>query len=224
MENKEYPLEMNIEGIKTVIVDPHNEVFTYWHRERQQNPLSVLHVDKHDDMDAGRLSFERFKQRHLGTTIEEYARYLCIGIYIVHAVHYGIVNLVYFFDPRTPEYTKFYSSKTLERDGVINWDPCHPDPQKFDIETAIKNLNQSKGHILDIDLDAFASIDDYHLPVKKEDIDNRLEVTLKIIRQIKRPDLITIARSLNPRSYTVPNLVELLQEKCVTGLHQVFVH
>ena len=223
MRNKKYPIEININGISTAIVDPHKEAFFYWCKYKEkQSPFSVLHVDHHDDMGSGRWSIERFGQLTLKTTIKEYTDSLCAGSYIIHAIHYRIVNSIYFFDPRIPEHIKFYDNKkTIYHNEIIQWEPFHLDHKELDIQNMVEGLNKSKGYILDIDLDAFACLGDDLSEIDK-DVNKRLEETLKIIGQIKKPNLITIARSLNPREYTPSNLVERLERKCVEGLHQIF--
>ncbi len=46
------PVELSIGGIRTVIIDPHNEILPHWFGEflRQKCRLVVVRIDAHHDM------------------------------------------------------------------------------------------------------------------------------------------------------------------------------
>ena len=83
-------------------------------------------------------------------------------------------------------------------------------------------------YILDIDLDAFACLEDYgYSHVSGEEYDycenkniNNLKKVLKFIEF--KPSLITIARSTFPDVYTPSHLVEELEQKTLKILKDVY--
>ncbi len=81
-----------IAGIPVVITDNHNEVFYYW---QLFGHATLLHIDAHPDM-AG--------FPHSATCLDSsYYQQLSIGNFICAAVHYGIVDQVYWLNPHSAE-------------------------------------------------------------------------------------------------------------------------
>lgn len=104
------PIEQNIGGIKTVIIDPHNEIVPYWFEEflRHKSSLIVVRIDAHHDMfhccpalpaREGREKFD-FLAR-LMPYLRDYCREkVNEGNFTCPAFHYGAVGAVYHFSPR----------------------------------------------------------------------------------------------------------------------------
>jgi hypothetical protein len=96
--------------MKTVVVDSHNEVLPYWAEEylRLKLPLVVVRIDKHHDMNQecpalpareGRQIFDYLAK--MMPYVAEYAkRKLNEGNFTCLAFHYGIVGVLYHFNPR----------------------------------------------------------------------------------------------------------------------------
>ena len=98
------PKETEIRSIPTVIVDPHNEVFSFWMKVENE-PAWLLHIDKHeDDADEAPVFNEtrngpRWSPEQIIRAVD-YARNLRIDKFICSAMHKEIVDRVYWWDPR----------------------------------------------------------------------------------------------------------------------------
>ncbi|MGV8174317.1 MAG: hypothetical protein ACP5OU_01295 [Methanothrix sp.] len=120
-------MEMPIGGIKTVIVDPHNEIVPYWFEEflRQKRSLIAVRIDAHHDMfqfcpalpaREGRDSIH-FLERLL-PYIYHYSRSMINeGNFTCPAFHYGAVGALYHYHPgkeRLDSYGRVFGSETYD--------------------------------------------------------------------------------------------------------------
>ncbi|MBS3079471.1 UPF0489 family protein [Candidatus Pacearchaeota archaeon] len=222
------PRVLNIAGIKTVIVDPHNEVFSYWYNLVNSSseisiPAALLHIDKHDDL------WER-KNVINGEDIDSYARNLDISSFIAPAFHYKIIDKFFWFNPRKFFPRTIVDCKTHEHENQIFWN----DASSFHIpRTRLSftflmtyRLNHHKGSlIVDIDLDAFLDKHDAHYLKYRTNrnacfrkVEKRIKGARRLLRRIKKPDLITIARSQNPNFFTPPEYVEYIEGRVLEVL------
>jgi len=220
MKNNEqtYPLELVIGNIETVIVDPHNEVFSYWYKRKSEKTYALLHIDNHDDMCLPSLTFEGFKSLRTKATIEDYAKSMVIGQFISPAAFYGILDNVYWFDPRKKWIRQYNQFIREELEGRMFLGKKR---ERINIRKMVQELNDLDTFLLDIDLDAFASRDDMR-GIRPEQINQRIKKTTKLLKKLKRPAFITIARSIHPRSYTVESMVEELQERTIEELSIIY--
>jgi hypothetical protein len=104
------PVEFNIGGIKTIIIDSHNEIVPYWFIEylKRGCRLVVVRIDEHHDMfhqcpafpaREGRQSFE-FLARLMPYLWDYCKRKVNEGNFTCPAFHYGILGALYHFNPR----------------------------------------------------------------------------------------------------------------------------
>jgi hypothetical protein len=103
------PVEMLIGGIKTVIVDPHNEIMPYWFGEflRQNRSLIAVRIDAHHDMfhccptlpaREGRKMLDFLERQmpyihHFSRSMVNEGNFTCPGF------HYGVLGALYHFHP-----------------------------------------------------------------------------------------------------------------------------
>ncbi len=232
------PMKTSVAEIPTVIVDPHNEVFSFWwkmfkgsHRN-SQTPATLIHVDAHEDMGCGSRTLESLVSEGRILTIEEYAKnHLDIASFISPAIYYDIVDSVYFFDPRkNGEKRQVYVFNTTtirEKGGRIFWDEL---TNKFIHSSELaQDLQTFQGPIiLDIDLDAFDCIYDRKNNLKYDRKNNlkivnaRLSYTNYLLEQLPTPSLITIARSQTPGIYCSSDSVNYLQERTIEMLRGIY--
>ena len=107
------PVELFIGGIKTIIIDPHNEIIPYWFREflRHKCSLIVVRIDAHHDMFhycpalPAREGREKFKfLAKLMPYLQDYSRSrVNEGNFTCPGYHYGAVGAVYHFNPQENE-------------------------------------------------------------------------------------------------------------------------
>lgn len=236
IERKGYtsPMKIEIAGIKTWVVDPHNEVLPFWYR-LSRFPAILIHIDDHSDMSAGSRTFENAKNEYPYaniTTLYDYAKN-CLGIesFISVAMHDGIVGGVYHIAPRHDTIRSYGrvqndefvgAPKTVVDDsGRIKWqDDKFLPPHKIISEDELVQDISGTTHpiILDIDLDAF------HLnQVDKQDQPYFVQIAKirRILERLPKPSIITIARSQTPTTYVSPMLVNRIQADCIDLLKKI---
>lgn len=102
-------IERIICGIRTIIIDPHNEIMPYWFREflRQRKSLIAVRIDAHHDMfqcapalpaREGRETF-RFLSALMPHVLEYSQRMVNEGNFTCPTFHYGVLGALYHFHP-----------------------------------------------------------------------------------------------------------------------------
>ncbi|MEK6833343.1 MAG: UPF0489 family protein [Nanoarchaeota archaeon] len=108
--------ELKISDIPTVITEAHYEVFPFWQKSKIKG-ASLVHIDSHcDTADFVRpYSFERIRNLPL-----DYYKKLKIDNFICPAVHYGIINELFWVSPikneielHKKDYINYYGDKTF---------------------------------------------------------------------------------------------------------------
>lgn len=207
----------SVKGIPTYITDDHDEVLRYW---EVYNDSDLLHVDAHHDMEGG---------------VEQDLGNLNIGNFICPAVHYGIVSNVHWLNPQSNRYKLLHIGskergdlRTELRDKFIYWDV----PSRIrtgsvlTVEDGVITL-KNKYFILDIDLDAFCCQKAMHNTSYNKDgingYEERIEYTRETLKRSKRPDIITMTRSVGCGGVYVPeDKVDIVQELTLKMLETVF--
>jgi len=242
------PKEFCIAGISSVIVDPHNETFGPTHNFLIQRGLTggtKFHVDNHSDMCIP----DKPYAISLGVDAVTYGqRFLGIADFNVPLVYSGVFNNVFWYDPRdgsplsrvairapvvSPEggyslhYYKLNDNRKIARVG-------RPDGRNHNVEM-VRSRAEGKPFSIDVDLDAFACVDDseykYFLEGGSQELFNsvvsaRFYGLFNVLRELPKPDFISIARSQNefcrgsyvPATYTAPELVDSLEDNLVRSL------
>lgn len=187
------------------IVNNHNEAFTIW-RKANIKGATLLHVDAHHDMTDNANSGEQ----NLGT---RYANTLTIANFICAAIHYGLVERVYWINPHIKEkplrYLGAYSDSNrslataLDQygSGKIKWAYPKKDWTSDDWVISTHDLKLEGPTILDIDLDGFCCHRHIH-GIERSDYDGvqgyqeRIDTTFEELGKLSRtPDCINIATS-----------------------------
>jgi len=232
------PRSFKIAGIDSLVVDPHNEVLPHWYKT--PNPPAVLvHIDKHPDMDTiNTTTFETVKKEWSWESIDSISKYAkhCISVsdFISVAIHYGLVGVVYYFDPREDN-IKAYGRvmngelvnrpKTKENDsGMIKWNPetTSPIPQSISIIQSIEDLSKCKYPIiLDIDLDAYLCTKDLNgqdpsvAKIRFQNVED-------VISKLPKPTIITLARSQSPTLWCPMDKVDHFERKTIDYLESLY--
>ncbi len=214
-------LETHINNIPLLIVDPHNEVFSYWYNNFKNEQTRLVHIDAHHDLFTGA---ETIKDEN----ILEYSKKLSIGNFIVPAVHHGFVESVYLIEPEGKN-SKLYSYGLNEKPPLFvkngklsEQDYCFfrsnlPELTNEDLE---KSINEYKGKIiLDIDLDAFDCSDNN---LTNNQVNENINFVFNILKKIKKPDYISLARSQSPRYFVHPDKIEDLQKRIIKKLSKTY--
>jgi hypothetical protein len=139
-------VELDINGIRTIIIDPHNEIMPYWFMEflRRKCSLIALRIDAHHDMFhcCPALPAREGRERHhhlqrLLPHLESYSRSMVNeGNFTCPAFHCGVLGALYHYHPgrdRLEAYGRAGGSetegqpKTIEKSGPggsrwIFWD------------------------------------------------------------------------------------------------------
>ncbi|MBT4166106.1 hypothetical protein HOE04_03650 [archaeon] len=235
------PRSFSVGGIEGVVVDPHNEVFEFWYNAIKSNgedsPAVLLHIDNHSDLSGGKRIREDCR------SVRDYSRRdLDIASFIAPAVYYGLVDKIYWFDPRNIN-MKVYGRNgkdnmfvDVDSNGEIIWQKwgrniyAPMDEDVLNHNVLKKDLKNFQGRIiLDVDLDAFECIDDaeynwkfgnYRLLDGKGN--ERLNKTLNLLRRLPRPSLISVARSQTPFAYTPTDRVDGIEKKLMKVLKKVY--
>ena len=130
-------VELDINGIRTIIIDPHNEIMPYWFMEflRLKCSLIALRIDAHHDMFhcCPALPAREGRERHhhlqrLLPYLESYSRSLVNeGNFTCPAFHCGVLGALYHYHPgreRLEAYGRASGSetegqpKTIEKSGT----------------------------------------------------------------------------------------------------------
>ncbi|MCP3682773.1 MAG: hypothetical protein GY861_08800 [bacterium] len=234
-----------IAGIPIAIVNNHNEALYPWYKHGIEDAI-LFHVDGHSDM-AGGISFaEKIDKKYAKETLD-------ISHFICSAFHHGIVSSIYWLNPhseekrlqdlgtrdtgngRTSIKTAVFDYENIifkELSGKrIRWDNEFPDYDSENTPTPEKINLENRVMILDIDLDAFCC----HTHISNmrrsydgvENYEQRIDDTMDLLRKLKAPALITIARSQGARpgglkTYVPMDKVDEVQKKTLTGLAAVY--
>jgi len=126
------PIEMSICGIRTFVIDPHNEIMHYWFEEylRRRCSLIAVRIDAHHDMfqfcPALPAREGREKQHFLERLlpyIQHYSRMkVNEGNFTCPAFHYGALGALYHFHPakgRLDAYGRACGSETKDAPNTI---------------------------------------------------------------------------------------------------------
>jgi hypothetical protein len=192
------------DGTIDAIVNDHNYVFGVWMKSKIKNAV-LLHVDGHSDMYDGCPVFPyRFVTKR---RIEAYTKKLNIVNFICAAVHRGIISEVYWYNPiYDSELLKKYElDMKISGKNEVKWtrnpEYACADPDLKEIIPQNVTLDANTLFILDVDLDAFASFFfSQAFPERNKSnllYPQRICRTMNLLKDLKRPDLITIARSPN---------------------------
>jgi hypothetical protein len=241
-----YPRLTHIAEIPTIIVDPHNEVLPFWY-SKGSPPATVIHIDRHPDTRDKPASLESLQEQPYMDAVL-YAKYFqSEGTFMLPAIFYDLVSHVYWINPKENDVVQFgkgrrqnnnLKSLVEEADGKLFWDvhyyPRHPPAETLSFEQMASDIDPDKPLILDIDLDAFECIEDsdFHLKYllslgtysflrKSFGISKRFEV-LSQLKQLPRPERITIARSQTPIRYTPKSKVEYIEARVLDELRKLY--
>lgn len=228
------PRKIEIAGIDALVVDPHNEVLPFWY-SLNKTPAVVIHIDDHSDMSAGSRTFDNAKSEYPFAdivTVEDYARE-CLGIesFVSVAMHDGRIGAVYHIAPRHDKIRAYGriqedrfvdAPKTTVESGKVKWHDGKSLPSYDELkeDELVREINgTSHPIILDIDLDAFHlnQVDSANQPYS-----TRMEKVIKLLEQLPKPNIITIARSQTPITYVNPTLVHRLEKDCVNMLQELY--
>ena len=239
--------EQCIGGIPLDIVDPNHYVLPLWFNYFENNPAQLVHVDAHSDMNdvtnVGYLQDKESKSVSL-SALKKYAlTVLNEGNFICPAVFLGLLRQIIHFDPRE-DMVEVYLEKGRKNLPIISlndkvgvglyWDetdgsksslhlhfPLHIQRKK---EKSIEKINEASSPLLlDIDLDAFECCNSPNeSPVSSYVYERRLEKTFHYLREIKKPKLITIARSQKPYRYVPAHRVDAIQKDVLRGLRELY--
>jgi len=229
------PTRKVIAGIYALVVDPHNEVLPFWYG-LDKSPAVVIHVDDHSDMSAGSRTFDNAKREYLYANIvslEDYARE-CLGIesFISVAMHDWRIGAVYHIAPRHDKIRaygriqedEFVDAPKIVVDGSrkIKWQDGKSLPSYDEIQedTLVQDISgTSRPIILDIDLDAFHlnQVDSTNQPYS-----TRMEKVRRLLKQLPKPNVITIARSQTPTTYVNPILLPKIETDCINMLQELY--
>ena len=103
------PVELDINGIRTIIIDPHNDIIPYWFMEslRRKCSLIALRIDAHHDMFqcCPALPAREGRERHhylqqLLPYVQHYSRTMVNeGNFTCPAFHCGVIGALYHYHP-----------------------------------------------------------------------------------------------------------------------------
>ena len=176
-----YPRLINLGGIKTIIVDPHNEVLPFWYLNGRP-PATLVHIDKHSDTTDFSESLESLlkNEEELGRVCNvAYSKYYQTpGSFISAAIFYELISDFYWINLREDSvlrigrrYDRDLKKLVTEADGKIVWDvnyhPRLPPAVELSENEMISEIDPTKPLILDIDLDAFECVEDKDYMLRK---------------------------------------------------------
>lgn len=242
--NYAYPRMEKIAGIPTVIVDPHNEVLPFWYMKGKA-PGTLIHIDNHPDTTDFTMSLEYLEEKGIVDMVVYSKYFQTVGSFISAAVFYGLVESVYWINPRedlivklgrrhNPDITKLVT----QADGRLVWDvnyhPRLPPGLEITFEKMAEEIPNNKPIILDIDLDAFECVEDkdyklrkclslgtYNLLRKSKGVSKRFKVFNRLER-LPKPSRITVARSQTPIRYTPKSKVNYLEKRVLSELKRIY--
>lgn len=217
---------ISLGGIPTAITGQHMENYYFWQNLGLQNAV-LLTIDAHKD-------FEDIVKPKQPSLERAYHRDLELNNFICAAVYYGILSSPTFrLNPF--EHPKYRLSKVdleakMGKQGhydKIKWNKSLALPINF--EGFAEYLQKCKNLlVLDIDLDGFSCM--RVGPTQYDgsyDYEERINETIELLKQIKRPDLITITRSQScfgkgVETYVKPELVNKVEQKAVDELVRLY--
>ncbi len=250
------PLEqrLDIAGIPVLVVDPHHHVLPFWFEQLQgKGPAHLFHVDAHNDM-----GWVRYRSRQHpvlpprdSTSLRDYViNEIHEGNFICPAVHLGLLQSIYHYNPRLKNAADVYKGKSVRfreevslgvvyRRGVdenirkihsLEWSELSsfdhlPPHRRTRVNSVIHRINgNSHPFALDIDLDAFQCLlhpcDD---DLSQEAYRGRLATMLDVLARMRKPSFITIARSQEPSpAYVPPDQVDQIHEDVLAGLRRLY--
>lgn len=204
--------------IPTVVTSDHHYVLMHW---GGLNDADLLHIDGHADMSDG----PSIKSAN--------GRYLNIANFICAAIHDGVISRVYWLNPHSSMRPLQYLGSAdnelttwTNMDNGIYW--FRRDIESGDGEPVARlSLRPEKPFIVDIDLDAFCCNKRVHFTYSDyEGISNyerRIDNSMRLLSNSKRPDLITVIRSHgNHEKYVPSDKVDDVQEYLFAGLREVY--
>lgn len=232
---------MFICGIRTFIIDPHNEIMHYWFEEylRRKCSLVAVRIDAHHDIFLERL--RPYIQHYSRTKVNE-------GNFTCPAFHYGALGALYHFHPakgRLNAYGRACGSETKDAPNTIEkretgaarwilWDEDEtrlkgdanspktaPLPRQISLNDFHKDMQDSLLPIaIGIDLDGIYANEDRR---RLEDIvPERLKAVGRLLESIPCPAFICLARSQTPRSYIPAKAVDQVQDATLGLIRQVY--
>jgi len=232
------PDRTEIKGIDTFIVDPHNEALPFWYFGPGSYPSLLIHVDKHPDTCDGVKTLRIPKDK--SKTYADFARYakgLNPGTLILPAIHENLVGIAYFIDPRENQigrlcFTDIGGERITREDEEgklrVRSSSGLPTIYMLDSRKAIRDINKGSqilpgNLILDIDLDAFGCTEDQEYnrlgaPFREK----RFQKTFDLLKQLPKPDRITIARSQTPFAFVPPEIVSELELRVYDELEKIY--
>jgi hypothetical protein len=220
---------MTIGGIPTGITENHNESLYFWQNLGLKGAV-LLHVDAHDDLDDCAMPMESTGQR-------DYYKRLELDDFISAASYYGVIApQIYFVNNQEPEHLRYASielSAHLTKVGPfdrIKWTTDARKKYRSIAEIIGEQEQDERPLLLDVDLDSFSCCVQHPMGIRKYETygyEGRIQETIGILRQLKRPSLITISRSQahlgeGSETYVEPRLVDDVQQKFIEGLVQLY--
>jgi len=120
-------VELDINGIKTIIVDPHNEIMPYWFMEflRRKCSLIAVRIDAHHDMFhcCPALPAREGREMHhhlqrLLPYLQQYSRsQVNEGNFTCPAFHYGVMGALYHYHPGRERLEAYGRASGYETEG-----------------------------------------------------------------------------------------------------------
>jgi len=205
--NNIYPIK--IAGIPTEFNHRHNLSFHNW---KNVKDATLLHIDAHADLSDD-------VNVNTRDSLEQYCSDFAIYQPICPAIHEGIVSDVYWVNPHlknhpdenaNKRWIQYIGSKEKEletkvKNNKIKWAGFNiPYGEGTPIKPNEINLgNENKPFILDIDLDAFCcqrsiffmTKDAYKTSALSDYYKEKVDETIEVLKDLKKPDLITITSS-----------------------------
>lgn len=219
------PSELKVNGIPTVVVDPHNEALYYWVKALREQPAPrtalLVHVDHHSDLYDANIDVQAVigSNATLATAPLEQVRAVsqCLNIaeFIEPAVTDGILlPTVFWYQPYTKRMKKYCystSSRKLMQFTLFS-DRKLPFYSFSDVPDGQR--------IWDIDLDAFSC--NSRKADGNEGIDGRIATTERVLSGFgQKPVCITLATSQTPLRYLRKNDVAYVTEKTIAMLERL---
>ncbi len=238
------PKKIEIAGIPAVVVDPHNEVFSFWynhfsfwHKHLPGKKAVLFHLDAHSDDGEHKPSIKTFMKtrKDKGFDVEEYAKILGVGGFIVPAFFYGLISRSYFIEPnpakrlnKTIDVYGFSngSNPVLEEEGLLLF---KRNTRKEILASRLQeSLEEDAGlpALMDVDLDFFANRSDWNdygndtisasrLKDREKMLKGNYDFFRETLALLPKPGLITIARSQTPCCFVPSDRVDEIQARTI---------
>jgi hypothetical protein len=248
-DDKDYsfPRLTDIAGIPTVIVDPHNEVLPFWYFKDAS--ATVVHFDKHPDTIEGNPTLESLENEKRMSIVDYTINYHQHSSFVSTAIFYEVISDFYYVDLRIKKVTKLRSrnksqkslrSLVKEDNGFIVWNhellSRSPPAINMSVKQMISEINRSSNPlVVDTDLDVIESRGDiaylmknlftlghYGSSTRPWFLESRYRRFESILRPLRKPDRITIAKSLTPICYTPRNHADYHERRILDILEDVY--